>query len=377
MNRFAAALWAFAALPLPALASDACAPGAVMEYPFDEAVADLGFSSMLLVGADFHLSADDFADSDANPDEIAAILANMAEERRDKDSRRRAFLAQTEQPRRDILLLTGLDRLFHGSRPLISTVTLTNAGFLDAYLDALDRQGLDEIAALIRQALTVFGPETDPARRYDLWVNAGGAINPVIDGQILALEARLAPLQPQVLSRAVALVRADPGMQAEIRDKHMQADALMRLVWAVDQVLGCAGNWYAEADAGTPPLAALPEPQRDLARLHLFMNEVMNGGVHQFFFNSSGALAPDIADILDTLSLPDHAGAIRQGIASFPAPYPRATEARRGIMDGFDEDSDAALDDLTYDIDDGEIYRAMIELAISSGFMPELADAPQ
>lgn len=380
MNRFSAALAALVSLAQPAFATDICAPGAVAEYPLDEGIAALGMTLRNLDRADYPLTAESLANAGAEPTQIAPILADYERENRERATRRRALLdelALTPQPRRDAMLLAGLSHQFDGSRPLVLIATMTDNEFLEEYLAVLDRHELGEIADIAREAVALFGGDPDPTSRYNMWLIANGITDPAFDGPLLAMEARLAPLQGQVLARAGELAQSDAGLLAELRERQSDTGALTRLLWAADRVLDCAGDWYDEADRGEAPLNSLPEPQRDLAQLHLFMMEVMNGGVHQFFFNSTGAMAPDIAQTLRNMSLPDHADTMMRGIKHFPAPYPRATEQRRRIMASFDEARDEALHDLTGIMDDGEIYRAMVDLAISSGFMPELAQAPE
>lgn len=121
-----------------------------------------------------------------------------------------------------------------------------------------------------------------------------------------------------------------------------------------------------------PVLRAWPRPYQVLCLLDQFNEEMLNGSVHQFFYNSTGALAPEVAVALREVGLPKHAAAVERGIAMFRPPYPRDTNRRRAdyfIHDGttaFDE----ALEALTGDVDDGAIPTAMLALAKREGILP-------
>lgn len=70
----------------------------------------------------------------------------------------------------------------------------------------------------------------------------------------------------------------------------------------------------------------------------IFDGEVANGGLDQFFLNSSGALAPVVRDALREMELHDYADIMTQVIDTFGPEYPRSQGARMDRMD-----SDPAL----------------------------------
>ncbi|MBK4215783.1 hypothetical protein JJJ17_07590 [Paracoccus caeni] len=61
---------------------------------------------------------------------------------------------------------------------------------------------------------------------------------------------------------------------------------------------------------------------------------------------------------------------VRKGMALFPDPYPRDRQIRLDFMAGQDEDFDNSLHDLTYEVDDGEMSRAMIRIAREADVLP-------
>jgi hypothetical protein len=105
-------------------------------------------------------------------------------------------------------------------------------------------------------------------------------------------------------------------------------------------------------------LVALPIEQRTLLAMEFFNSEFSNGGVHQFFLNSSGAVAPDVYDAFRELGLDRQAAIYKRGLDMFGSKYPRDTQMRRDKY--FDHgdwtDWDKTLSDLTdefYALDGG------------------------
>src|SRR5690348_17530688 len=64
-------------------------------------------------------------------------------------------------------------------------------------------------------------------------------------------------------------------------------------------------------------------------------SEVCNGGFYQFFFNSTGVLAPEAADGFTAIGQVQVANLLRQAMAMFGSPYTREREARHAALDLF------------------------------------------
>ena len=76
-------------------------------------------------------------------------------------------------------------------------------------------------------------------------------------------------------------------------------------------------------------LASLTKQQRALAVMMAFNYEFRNGGVDQFFYNSEGALAPDVLDAMIELGMTEQAAIFRRSFDLFAKLYFRDTERRR------------------------------------------------
>jgi hypothetical protein len=104
--------------------------------------------------------------------------------------------------------------------------------------------------------------------------------------------------------------------------------------------------------------------------LHAFLVERYTDSAAQFFANPSGTLAPQLADLMDRLGLPVPAAALRTGMAAFPAPYPRDTEARGAALAAMTAAQTAALERLVLWADPDGLTQVMVEIAATSGLMP-------
>jgi hypothetical protein len=72
-----------------------------------------------------------------------------------------------------------------------------------------------------------------------------------------------------------------------------------------------------------------PEWQIDLLAVHWTMSEVANGGLEQYFENSTGILAPEAVIGFQHLGRSDLAAALQKAMALLGEPYPRERDARR------------------------------------------------
>lgn len=107
----------------------------------------------------------------------------------------------------------------------------------------------------------------------------------------------------------------------------------------------------------------MPEHAAHLYVLHWCASEICNGGFDQFFFNSTGVLAPEAVAAFRAIGMPKTASVIDDAIASLGAPYPREREERQDALsvlealspnDSVDDDDWQSpfdtLDDRFYDL---------------------------
>jgi hypothetical protein len=74
--------------------------------------------------------------------------------------------------------------------------------------------------------------------------------------------------------------------------------------------------------------AKYPEWQIDLLAVHWTMSEICNGGLAQYFSNSTAILAPEAVLGLQRLRKPELAAALQKAMALLGEPYPRERDKR-------------------------------------------------
>ncbi len=73
------------------------------------------------------------------------------------------------------------------------------------------------------------------------------------------------------------------------------------------------------------------------------VREHANGGLDQYFFNSSGSRAHDAPEALSALGAAPHAAILQRAIAAFGGHVPIDTEERRAICRALSEESRRTL----------------------------------
>lgn len=78
--------------------------------------------------------------------------------------------------------------------------------------------------------------------------------------------------------------------------------------------------------------AALPSAAKHLYSTHWTQSEVQNGGLGQYFHNSTGILAPEAVEGFRALQMPRTAEALVDAISLFGDEYPRDRKARENVI---------------------------------------------
>lgn len=108
--------------------------------------------------------------------------------------------------------------------------------------------------------------------------------------------------------------------------------------------------------------ARLPAPVGDLLAAHWTLSEISNGGLHQFFLNPTGVLAPEAAQGFERMGLSPIAELIREAMAQFGRTYPREQEHREPFLAAHPPEVFAPLERRLYEIGSpnlGHIYDLM------------------
>lgn len=103
---------------------------------------------------------------------------------------------------------------------------------------------------------------------------------------------------------------------------------LVQPVWDSISIYDGPQEFLAQFDAANAV-------SRTLFAAHWCQSEVNNGGLHQFFHNSTGVLAPEAAAAFEALQMPETAGVIRSAIDWFGPTFPRDRERRMEALDKY------------------------------------------
>lgn len=335
-----------------------CAPGARADYPLSAVLADEATGYWIEAVRRTNI----LADPDLLPELSLRRAADYALMMQDK-------AAALPAPLADLPYLILLADQARNPDPLYSLTYMAPSSVLPELIAVAERQGLTDVARVLRVPMTLFPDwSAGPAARSEI-LRAQGSKG-LAGSAMWTAAALLHAAAPRIEARVMDLIASDAGLAASYEARRQAVDAEKRVEHLLGRLISdCLAEWRTpeEADAA---FAGMGQAQADILLLHFFLAESFNGSAHQYFWNSSGTMAPQLAALLDRTGLPDHAAGLRQGMAVFPGPYPRDTDARREIMATFSEAQDDAPYAITAWADDGMILEAMARLAEESGLMP-------
>jgi len=245
-------------------------------------------------------------------------------------------------------------------------------------MEALKQPGFDKQRRAFAQAIALFGP-IYPRAEYlrATFFRTKPSPSPFdsdFDKKLYALGKAFGSKEEygKALARMVARNRELSAFITKARET--VADET-RMFWLTEQI----GKGLSSAnglDEVRRRLASWPAAYRIIYLLDVFNLEMLNGGVDQYFYNSSGELAPETVMALREAGLGKHAKALQDCVDMFGAPYPADTQARR---EGYFHDSTgllarlrrAALERATGLVDDGQIHVKIIEIARRARIWPQ------
>ena len=103
-------------------------------------------------------------------------------------------------------------------------------------------------------------------------------------------------------------------------------------------------------------LQKVPTAVQHLFAAHWCQSEVLNGGLHQFFSNCTGVLAPEAVAGFAAVGMPQLAACVQQAMKFFGELYPRDFDLRNEALDAYtltnadDWNPFDALDELFYNL---------------------------
>ena len=259
-------------------------------------------------------------------------------------------LAKLDDDLRRLTLLYALHDGF-GRDGLHTFFFLESASHAPAMLAALKEAGLEREHGVFARAMSLFGasyPAEYEERKVFFGYSKSGARLNAFDHALMEV-AREFGSREKLKGRIEAYVEATPALFARIealREKVGENDRLRFLIQALDRKI----DWRKPANDIARQLAALPKDERNLVALDMFNMQFENGGVHQFFYNSSGDIAPEVLTAMTDLDLTEQAATFRRALAMVGEPYIRDNTKRRaarfdGKWSGWDDKLSKMTDD--------------------------------
>lgn len=216
--------------------------------------------------------------------------------------------------------------------------------------DALKAAGLDREHGLFTSAMALFGPNypiDNAVRAASFGYSRGRAELDPFDYRLLAI-AHEFPSRTELATRIETFVASRPELWRSIEATRRTVGNQRRVTILLEQLWHhIPGDISDEGVHGA--LIKLPETERNLIAMDAFNLEFENGGIHQFFFNSTGAFAPDVYTAMLALGLTQQAQLLKRGMDLFATPYPRNRAARIASYHGGRdvEGFESELSDLT------------------------------
>ncbi|MFN0197341.1 MAG: DUF4375 domain-containing protein [Planctomycetaceae bacterium] len=87
-------------------------------------------------------------------------------------------------------------------------------------------------------------------------------------------------------------------------------------------------TWDLGSSSFLAQLRKVPLKVRHVYSAHWCQSEVFNGGLYQFFFNTTGLLAPDALDGFRGIGLQEWSEVLDEAMRYFGTPYPRERKLR-------------------------------------------------
>ncbi len=103
--------------------------------------------------------------------------------------------------------------------------------------------------------------------------------------------------------------------------------------WSFIEPIWEAISVHEEPEVFLKQFRKLPPEQGHVFAAHWCQSEALNGGLHQFFWNSTGVLAPEAVAGFRAIGLDDCAEILEEAMSFFGADYPREQEKRDDILD--------------------------------------------
>jgi Domain of unknown function (DUF4375) len=119
--------------------------------------------------------------------------------------------------------------------------------------------------------------------------------------------------------------------------------------WIFVEPIWDAVSIYDSAEEFIAQFAKISKKQQVLFATHWAQSEIQNGGLGQFFSNSTGVLAPEAVAGFSALGMPKCASALANAMRFFGDTYPRETGVRQDVLESFEAEHEGEVPLLEYE----------------------------
>jgi len=102
--------------------------------------------------------------------------------------------------------------------------------------------------------------------------------------------------------------------------------------WSIVETAYRSISVHQDPAAFLEQLAGATRVERVLLPAHWCQSEVLNGGLWQFFMNSTGVLCPEAIEAYGALGMPKLSSVLKDAASWFGPEYPRAKKDRRSML---------------------------------------------
>jgi uncharacterized protein DUF4375 len=297
------------------------------------------------------------------------------------------FLARIAPLDEDARRLATLYVLWYGlGRDGLHTFFYVNraAAIAPQIREVLKDAGLAREHELFTRAMALFGKDyplddeerkkffgwSQPSTRIDAVTTMPAPLN-AFDHKLMALSREFG-MKAAFRDTITRWISGRPALWQGIEAQRSRLNESYRLAVLTHLLAVKTGGLWGPYPEVEKRLAPLSRQYRALAVMSEFNDEFRNGGVHQFFYNSSGVLAPDVYDAMIELDMTGQAAIFRRGLDMFGKSYIRDTMRRREVWFSHDDWNEwdkklSALTDDFYALDGGLSFHRVRDSMVAEG----------
>jgi len=197
------------------------------------------------------------------------------------------------------------------------------------------------------QGLTLGQRVSIPLERVSDWMD-------IEDGRLIGgytiqvLRDKLPPKERLAFDEGLGLLVDEDNLARNVNENGKSGDSMSdkhgEIYWQAIEPIWEKISIYDGPAVFLEQFASVQAELGHLFAAHWCQSEVRNGGLHQFFYNPTGVLAPEAVAGFRVIGLADLGNIVEETMQFFGAPYPRERESRVDLLpeepDEYEEEED-------------------------------------